>query len=48
MIRAEYTVMSDGVKAEIILPEELTGKLLWKGKETNLHGGAQKIRLPPR
>ncbi len=35
----------DGIEGEIILPEKLTGRFVWKGKEIQLHGGSQKISL---
>ena len=33
------------IEGEIILPEKLTGKFIWNGKEIALHGGRQKISL---
>ena len=35
----------DGINAEINLPEKLTGKFIWKGKEIMLKTGKQKIEL---
>jgi hypothetical protein len=35
----------NGIEGEIILPEKLTGRFIWKGKEIPLHGGSQKISL---
>ena len=34
-----------GIEGEIILPEKLTGKFIWNGKEIALHGGRQDISL---
>jgi hypothetical protein len=33
------------IKGTITLPEKLTGKFLWEGKEIQLHGGGQKVSL---
>jgi hypothetical protein len=35
----------DGLEGEIILPEKLTGRFVWNGKEVPLHGGSQKLNL---
>ena len=35
----------NGIEGEIILPEKLTGRFVWNGKEIQLHGGSQKIDL---
>ncbi len=35
----------NGIEGEIILPEKLTGRFVWNGKEIPLHGGSQKISL---
>ena len=32
-----------GIVGEVNLPENLTGRFIWKGKEIQLHGGKQKI-----
>lgn len=34
---------NDGIKADIILPEKLSGLFVWKGKEIKLHSGRQTI-----
>ena len=36
---------SDGVNAEITLPEHRTGTFIWKGKSTKLHAGKQVIKI---
>lgn len=36
---------TDGINAEITLPEQLTGTFLWKGKSTKLRGGKQNITI---
>jgi hypothetical protein len=45
----EITVMltrkGKSVSGEIILPEKLTGKFIWNGREIDLHGGRQKVSL---
>ena len=46
VIRAEYTATTTGVRAEITLPADLTGDLLWKGKISALHPGQQELLLP--
>ena len=33
------------IEGEIILPEKLTGRFVWNGKEIPLHGGSQKVSL---
>ena len=35
----------NGIEGEIILPEKLTGRFIWNGKEIPLHGGSQKVSL---
>ena len=35
----------NGIEGEITLPEKLTGRFIWNGKEIQLHGGSQKISL---
>ena len=43
MIEVKYTTTKKGMTAEVILPEGLTGKLVWKGKEVGLKGGKQVV-----
>jgi hypothetical protein len=35
----------NGIEGEISLPEKVSGKFIWQGKEIPLHGGIQKINL---
>jgi hypothetical protein len=35
----------NGIEGEIVLPEKLTGRFIWNGKEIGLHGGRQEISL---
>lgn len=44
-ITVTLTRKNKSISGEIILPEKLTGKLVWNGKEISLHGGNQKINL---
>jgi hypothetical protein len=44
-ITVTLTRKNKSVSGEIILPEKLTGKFVWNGKEINLHGGKQEIDL---
>lgn len=45
-ICAAYQTDAKGnLKAEITLPEGIDGKFVWKGKETNLHGGKQTVEM---
>jgi hypothetical protein len=34
-----------GIEGEVTLPEKLTGRFVWNGKEIQLHGGRQEIDL---
>jgi alpha-L-rhamnosidase len=45
-VEANYTSNASGVSADINLPPNVTGDLLWKGKTLNLHPGHQQLRLP--
>jgi hypothetical protein len=45
IISVDYTIDAKGrLKAEITLPEGLSGIFIWKGKETALHSGQQIIQ----
>jgi len=35
----------EGIEADIVLPDKVSGKFIWQGKERPLKGGAQKISL---
>jgi hypothetical protein len=35
----------NGLSGEIILPQNISGRLVWQGKEIKLTGGSQRIRL---
>jgi hypothetical protein len=35
-----------GVKAEITLPEGVTGEFVWKGKAQPIHAGTQTVEMP--
>ena len=45
IVEASYTSTPSGVEANIKLPPGLSGELVWKGKRTELHPGAQKVNL---
>jgi hypothetical protein len=36
---------TNGIEGEIVLPEKLSGRLIWNGKEIALHGGRQNVSL---
>ena len=46
MVEVNYISKSSGVSAEINLPPNVTGELVWKGKTFNLHPGHQQLILP--
>jgi hypothetical protein len=46
MIEVNYVSKSSGVSAEINLPSNVAGELVWKGKTLTLHPGHQQIILP--
>ena len=45
-VRVEYTRGEKGVDAIVSLPEGMVGKLSWKGNETVLRAGEQRLTLP--
>ncbi|PYT95050.1 MAG: alpha-L-rhamnosidase, partial [Acidobacteria bacterium] len=46
MVEVNYISKSSGVSAEISLPSNVAGELVWKGKTFNLHPGHQQLILP--
>jgi hypothetical protein len=46
MVEVNYVSKSSGVSAEINLPSNVAGELVWKGKILNLHPGHQQLVLP--
>ncbi len=44
-IKVNYSRRGNKIKGEVMLPEETTGVFIWKGKETILKAGKQKIDL---
>lgn len=46
MVEVNYTLETSGMRAEISLPSNVTGELIWKGKTLSLHMGHQQILLP--
>src|SRR5712664_3214663 len=46
MVEVNYISKSSGVSAEINLPSNVAGELVWKGKTLTLHPGHQQIILP--
>jgi alpha-L-rhamnosidase len=44
-IETSFKTNATGVDAEITLPAEVTGDLVWKGKAIELHGGRQHVQL---
>src|SRR6266851_1921619 len=45
-VEVNYASRSSGVSAEINLPSNVAGQLVWKGKTFDLHPGHQQILLP--
>ena len=45
-IAASFRREGNGLAAEIDLPEGVTGNLVWSGRNVELHGGKQTLRLP--
>jgi hypothetical protein len=45
-IEASFRSSPTGVDAEIALPPNVTGDLVWKGKAIVLHAGHQQVHLP--
>lgn len=45
IITVSLTRKDKSIKAEITLPEKLTGMFVWNGKQIQLHGGFQKVSL---
>lgn len=46
MVEVNYASRTSGVSAEISLPPDVTGELVWKGKTFSLHAGHQQVLLP--
>lgn len=46
LIEAKYTATATGVTADIALPAETSGELVWKQKRYTLRPGAQTLTLP--
>lgn len=45
-IAVNYQVNAEGkLKAQVVLPEEVRGRLIWKGREMPLKGGRQSLEL---
>jgi alpha-L-rhamnosidase len=46
IVEVNYVSRNSGVSAEINLPSNVSGELIWKGKTFDLHPGNQQIILP--
>lgn len=46
MIEVKYASQSSGVSAEVNLPSDVAGDLIWKGNTFSLHPGHQQLLLP--
>ena len=46
MVEVKYVTDTSGISAEINLPPNVAGELVWKGKTLGLHSGHQQILLP--
>lgn len=44
-ISAAYHLKNGRLKAEIVLPEGVSGELVWKGKTVELRPGSQTVKL---
>jgi alpha-L-rhamnosidase len=44
--KVEFTRVSSGIEAHVILPRGVSGELVWKGRKSTLHEGEQKLQLP--
>ena len=45
-IEVSYMAKDSGVSADINLPKDVSGELVWKGKTMTLHSGRQQVSLP--
>jgi hypothetical protein len=45
-VQVKYGRLANGVQALITLPAGMSGRLIWKGRETPLHEGNQTMTLP--
>ena len=45
-VEVKYEAAATAVDAEVTLPVNMTGELIWKGKTIWLHAGQQRIALP--
>ena len=46
MVEVKYVTDTSGISAEINLPPNVAGELVWKGKTLSLHPGHQQVLLP--
>jgi len=46
MVEVNFVSKTSGVSAEVKLPSNVEGELVWKGKTLNLHPGHQELILP--
>jgi alpha-L-rhamnosidase len=46
VVEVNYAAKASGVSAEINLPLDMSGELIWKGKTLTLHSGHQQLSLP--
>jgi hypothetical protein len=44
-IRVSYKRSGNALQAEVVLPENVSGEFVWRGKTVPLHGGAQQLEL---
>jgi hypothetical protein len=45
-VEVKYATTPSGIAAEVILPQNVDGELIWKGQINILHSGQQKMLLP--
>jgi len=45
MINVSFKKIGDGIEGTVELPQNVTGKFLWKGKEITLISGKQSVKF---
>jgi alpha-L-rhamnosidase len=45
MVEVKYTLVEQGLIADLALPGKMTGQIVWGGKEVALHPGGQRVQF---
>ena len=45
MIEVKYTLVEQGLIADLALPGKTSGKIVWRGKQVTLHPGGQRVQF---